>query len=251
MQSSRLIKVLALLSSREKELFKQFVVSPYFNQHQKTIALLDIIFDEIEKIHPNLEKAKVFKKLFPKEIYDEQKLQNTMSYLMRLYHRFLAIQNFEEHELTEQLHTVQKALKINNLEIFTNRSKLLEKHLQKYPTQDNEYYLLQYQYQDLLREYTINHVSRVEQSTGQNTMDYLDYFYISEKLKYGALLIAHQMIANIEYRFDLLDEIMNHVQNNLVAYAQHPTIVGYYQAIKILKEKESEESYQAFENTTP
>ncbi len=248
MQGSRLVKVLEQLNSREKELFRQFVISPYFNQHQKTIALLTLIFDELDKIHPNLQKEKVFKKLFPKETYEEQKLQNTMSYLMRLYHRFLAIQNFEEQEIVEQLHIVQKAFKINNLEVFTNRSKLLEKNLQKHTQRDSTYYLVQYQYQDLLREYTINYVSRTDQTTGQSTMDHLDYFYISEKLKYGALLITHQMIANIEYRFDLLDEIMKYVSDNFEIYAEHPTIVGYYMAIRIIKEDDSEQAYQKLKN---
>ena len=67
MQQSRLIRAISDLSLRQREQFRQFVVSPYFNQHEKTIALLEIILRELRRKEPQLDREKVFKKLFPKK----------------------------------------------------------------------------------------------------------------------------------------------------------------------------------------
>lgn len=144
MYTSRLVKTIENLSSRQRESFKTFVISPYFNQHEKTIELLELILDELEKPKPQLDRAKVFKRLFPKQTYEEQKIQNVMSYLMRLHHRFLAFQYFEGQQLEEQLSTIQQAYLENQLDIFTNRAKFFDRSIKKRNVLDSHYYFYQY-----------------------------------------------------------------------------------------------------------
>ena len=80
MRQSRLVKRLENLDSRQKEQFSKFVNSPYFNQHDQTSKLLDLIYIALEKQKPaNLEREKIFQKLYPKEKYEEQRLHNVSS----------------------------------------------------------------------------------------------------------------------------------------------------------------------------
>ncbi len=244
MYSSRLIKTLENLPNRQQELFKSFVISPYFNQHDQTIKLLEIILKELDKPKPQLDKGVVFKKLFPKKEYDEQKIHNVMSYLMRLYHRFLAYQQFEEQSLQEQFSTIQQAYSDNQLDVFTNRSKLFERTIEKREVLDGDFYFYQYRYHDLMRDYKINHVSRSDQSSAQKMLNYLDQFYILEKLKHSAMLTAHQMITNTKYEFELLDEVLVHVQSNWNYYQTQPTIAAFYTSLKMLLEEHNPAYYQ-------
>ncbi|MEZ4984547.1 MAG: hypothetical protein R2795_05865 [Saprospiraceae bacterium] len=84
MKESKLIVNIQNLSPKDRQAFRQFVISPYFNQHTKTIELLDYIYNFVDKRPEKLDRKIVFQKLFPKEGYDEQTLFNLMSNLKTL-----------------------------------------------------------------------------------------------------------------------------------------------------------------------
>ena len=98
MRESRLVRQIEELSSREQERFRLFVESPYFNKHKKTSQLLSAILKRLSLKRKKLSKEEIFAHLFPKEAFDDQRLHNVMSYLKRLYFRFLSIRYFEEQE---------------------------------------------------------------------------------------------------------------------------------------------------------
>ena len=95
-----------------------------------------------------------------------------------------------------------------------------------------------------MRDYKINNVSRYDQSSAQEMLNYLDQFYIAEKLKHSALLTAHQMITNTQYEFELLDEVLTHVELKWDYYKTQPTIAAYYTILKMLLDEYSHEYYQ-------
>ena len=103
MQDSKLIKNLIDLPNKSRSRFKTYVNSPYFNQHTKTIQLLDYIYKHLDKRPKKLDRQMTFKKLFPGQKYDEQLLFNTMSSLKKLLHGFLAQQHYEAQNFTEDL----------------------------------------------------------------------------------------------------------------------------------------------------
>ncbi len=49
MEQSRLIKYIQELAPKERERFREFVLSPYFNQHKKTTELLEVVLDQLDK----------------------------------------------------------------------------------------------------------------------------------------------------------------------------------------------------------
>ena len=128
MEQSRLIKTIVELNTREREQFSLFVSSPYYNLHKKTTEFLDIILKQLQigKLEL-LEKEKIFRKLFPKDPYDEQKIHNLMSGLRKLLLRFLALQQYECKENVEEIFAMEWAYKRNQFELLTNRAKQLEK----------------------------------------------------------------------------------------------------------------------------
>ena len=135
MQQSKLVRYIRELPAKKRERFRQFVSSPYFNQHQKTTEMLEYIIKQIERSNPKLEREEVFKHLFPREKYQEQKLHNIMSYLKKQYHRFLAIQYFEEQDFSEPISTLEAAFESNQFDLLKNRAKQLEKMMQNHKNQ--------------------------------------------------------------------------------------------------------------------
>ncbi|MEM8525530.1 MAG: hypothetical protein AAGG68_12890 [Bacteroidota bacterium] len=244
MRQSRLVKRLENLDSRQKEQFSKFVNSPYFNQHDKTSKLLDLIFIALEKQKPsNLEREKIFQKLYPREEFEEQRLHNVMSYLMRLYHRFLAVQRFEEQEFEESVSTLEQAFKDSELDVFTNRSKLFEKTTKEHSTPDTNYHYALFRYHTLRREYRVNNIKRADEESGRQWVKALDDYYILEKLQQSCTLRAHEMIMNTNYDFTLSDTIMNYVLDNWKSYESHPTIAAYYNVLNMLNDINNPKHY--------
>ncbi|MEM9888416.1 MAG: hypothetical protein AAF849_21155 [Bacteroidota bacterium] len=244
MRQSRLIKRLESLDHRARDRFSKFVNSPYFNQHDKTIQLLNLIFIAFEKEKPALlTRERIFNKLFPKESFEEQRLQNVMSYLMRLYHRFLAYEKIEAQDFAEPLATLEEAYHSNQLDVFTNRSKLFERTLKDHPKPDDNYYYHTFRYYDLKRDYVVSHINSADQKSGQQLIHALDDFYIISKLRQACHLKAHEWIVNANYDFTFLKHIESHIAANEDRYKDAPTIIAYYTIVKMLDDIENPSHY--------
>ncbi len=244
MNQSRLVKSLEKLSNREKELFHDFVISPYFNQHEKTIELLSLILEELPKASPQLSRMSIFQRLFPKKKYDEQKLHNVMSYLMRLFHRFLAFQQFEGTIFEEQLSTIEKSYTDSRWDMFKNRSKFFERTAKQYKKLDSEYHHAQYRYHYMMGKYKNNHISRSDTKTFQGMLHHLDNYYVLEKLKQSCELTAHQMIMNTTYDFGFLDDLLKYMDRHWEFYEKHATIASYYTILRMLNEDDNPRYYK-------
>src|SRR5438876_8729788 len=96
MQKSSLISVLKSLTEGEFKQLERFVLSPFFNR-QRNVARL---FEVLKKYYPlyasnALKKERVFKKLYPGEKYNDEKLRNLISDLLSLSLKFLAYTKME------------------------------------------------------------------------------------------------------------------------------------------------------------
>lgn len=200
--SSKIVRYIQQLSAKDRERFYLFVSSPYFNQHDKTRELLDLILEKIENVGQILDREKIYKRLFPREAFDEQKLHNVMSYLKKLYNRFLAQQHYEKQPFREQLYTLEAAYDMNALDILLNRAKVLEKAFEQQSYQDNNFHYTNYRFHTKLGYYSS--VDRSKSQTLQKMMDHLDRFYLIEKLRNGCHLIANMMLVNTTYDLGFL-----------------------------------------------
>ncbi|MFK7936515.1 MAG: hypothetical protein AB8G22_23575 [Saprospiraceae bacterium] len=240
MQQSRLVKYILGMSSREQDLFQQFIHSPYFNQHEKTTHLLDYILKAKSK---NLTKEQVYKKLFPRKPYDEQILYNTMSYLMKLYHRFLAFQYFEKQPFREQLYTIEAAYQNRQFDLFKNRANQLEKSLDKYHIKDSQTYFVRYRLNYLQGMYKTENHNRANTTHFQVMLDNFDKYYLAEKLHHSCNLTGQMLVMNTEYNLYFLEDLMTYLQKNWTAYQKEPAIAGFYTILKMLRDTESDEHY--------
>lgn len=228
MENSRLVRYIRELTPKQREKFRQLVVSPYFNQHQKTIELLDILLKEIDRAKPALSKKQVFKALFSRRPYDEQQLHNIMSYLKKLYHKFLAYSYFEERTFQEEVMTLEAAYEGNQFDLLKNRGKQLEKQLSRHAYQDSDYYLADYRLHNLVGYYGAQYEDRSKSSVFQRMLDSLDRYFIIEKLRNSCHLTANMIIQNTHFDFRFLDELLLHIEENWSIYESDKAVILYY-----------------------
>ncbi len=243
MEQSRLIKYISALDSREQDRFRQFVHSPYFNQHEKTTELLEIILAAQGKSAKHLERSSVFRKLFPREAYDEQKLHNHMSYLMKLYHRFLAVEYMEGTPFLQELFTMEQAYAKFQFDLMNNRGQQLNKKLQSTSHRDADFHYVSHRLHHLSGYHRAMFIDRSQSKSLQQMLDHFDYYYLAVKLKDCCHLTANMILMNTHYAFPLLEPMLDHIKENWKVYRQEPSIELYYNILMSLREEHDPQYY--------
>lgn len=244
MHQSRLVQHIRELPTKKRERFRQFVHSPYFNQHEKTIALLEYILKKLNSRPSALSKERVHKALFKGEPFSEQQLYNVMSYLNKLYYRFMAAEYTEKLRYREALFTLEEAFDNHQFDIMTNRGKQLKKKLKKDPIHDSEYFHTSYRLNHALGYYSGTYFDRAETNTFQNMLDELDKYYLLEKLRNCCHLTANSLILNTSYNFRMLEELLAYLTDNWPDYHQERSIVLYYTALMSMRDEQNPKHYR-------
>lgn len=248
MQQSRIIKFIRELTPRERERFHQFVQSPYFNQHEKTNQLLDLILAHMAQSAEEPDRQLLFASLFPGQEYEEQKLHNVMSYLKRQFHRFLAYEYLEEHPVEEQLLTLESAYDNAHFDLLVNRARQLEKNLSQTAFSNSQYHYARYRLNYLLGYYGGDFVDRSESGALQRMSDHLDRYFIVEKLRNSCHLTANMMLLNSHYDLGLLEELLRYVNQHWDRFKDDLGVRLYHTILMSLREEHEPGHYLDMKN---
>ncbi|MEZ4883784.1 MAG: hypothetical protein R3E32_03520 [Chitinophagales bacterium] len=244
MYKSKPISILKTFTNKELKKLGEYIASPFFNKNQAVIDL----FLLLKKYHPDyegigLQREKVFRKLFGKSKYEEQKLRYLMSDLTKLMEGFLIHEHF-----TQNQHSCAHSL----LEIYTQRKleKYFQTTLQNYQNQlDNnaikniKHYLNAYQIDEAKFIFHSSLSNRPNGTDIKGILDNLDIFYIANKLKYSSELYNAQNILSLDFDTPLL---LNEIRQKFEAedhLHQEPVIAIYHQILLTLLERETIQHY--------
>ncbi|MGH1435785.1 MAG: hypothetical protein ACRBG0_15170 [Lewinella sp.] len=244
MQDSKLIKNISDLPAKARQRFKVYVNSPYFNQHEKTIVLLDYIYKYLGTNKKKLAREVVFKKLFPGETYSEQLLFNTMSSLKKLLHGFLAQQRYEEQDFVEDLFLLESTYYNNQFDLLKNRAKQLDRKMNKHPYQDAQHYYTQFKYLNVMAYYKNQHEDRNKANLLQQLTDKLDRYFMLEKLRHSCQLTAHEILSNSQFDYSFLDELITYYLKEKDRFEEDTSIHLYYTILMSLRDDDNPAYYQ-------
>jgi len=245
MQKSKLIFTLQTLSVKELQQFELYVASPFFNQNKRLIALLKILKKYAPTFsHRNLTKEKVYKKLFPKQSYHDQKMRDEMSHLFGLLKDFLAQLEFRdvEQELGN-LWLLRQLRKRKAFHVFQLELNSFDRKLSKSPTQDAKYYYTQYLVSNISNQvYGQKQIRDLNQSI-QQKLDYFDIYYLYIKLRESCEMLNRKQILNVQYELRMIPELLSFLEQEDNPYMKVAGIRIYYQILYMLMEGDKEEHY--------
>lgn len=242
--ASKIIDQLLHLSAAEKRKFLSFVASPYLNKHEKTVELVSLILEREDARVIMEDHAYLFSIIFPDTPFQEQLLHNLLSYLKKLYHKFVALEQLNSHNFIEELYALEYSYANNQWDFFINRSKALSKTLSKTSQKDAQYHFTNYKLNSLLGYHQSAFFDRTKTVHFQAMMDHLDLFFLQEKLKHSCHLKANMDIANTQYELRLLDQIIIFLESEDGHYLDDPIISLYYTIYKTMEKDLSEPYYQ-------
>ena len=246
MIKNNLIDLLKSFSKKEMTRFYEFVQSPYHNKHQEVQALVRYL----HKIYPQFtpkkcQREKVFKQLFPKKTHDQAALALLFTYAFRLAKEFLAIEKYKGQEERESLYLLTALRQKNQSTIYEKQVLKAKKKLDNATFKGSPFYWEQYalaKETDLYFEPRSRNASLVGI---QEKQAFLDYFYLSEKLKDACESEVRRQILRVESEVQFIAPILASLENDWERYENIPPIAVYYHLYRLITEEDTAQYYQA------
>ncbi len=249
MHQNRLLDHLRRLTRREMTRFRAFVFSPYFNKHEGVRVLVD----HLNRYYPHfdaaaLDRRRLFQVCFPGEAYDYARLAVLFTYAMRLLEQFFAQEGLAGNPGAQPL-VLLRALRHRRFDRTYER--VLKKslsELEKQPLRNAAFLQQRFQLADEADAY---YTLAAEKNQGAHLHDkeqYLDYFYLAEKLRDACELMVRRRIVKLDHHNDLLDAVLREVDQRPEHYRQVPAVAMYHQLYRLITRGRPED-YEAVRAT--
>ena len=248
MQKTNLLAYLKQFSKRDWREFQKFIRSPYFNQREDVVLMLDYIQKQFQPFRPaSLDRKLVFKKVFPHQQFDEKQLRHTTSFLLKNLKKYLAYSAFEADEIQSQQYLCS-ALRKRRMDFFFEKEIINSyKTLAQTPFRDSDFHLKKYQ---LGMEEAVHTMPqrRSGEMNFQKISDQLNISFISSILRLSCNIQSHKTISGQVYDLKLLPDVLKTLDQGL--YLEFPSISLYYYCYRTIEDLEqnnivsSEENFQ-------
>lgn len=256
MLNRKLLEVLKLLNSREREKFRLFLQSPYFNHRSNATDLLRlyerILTYNVEDEHPNLSKAIVTLEFFPtKPFVEGQKgpIDALASDLFSLVKRFMAQSAFEEKDLEfEEGMALAKVYRRYEMEErFWHLIMALRKSLQGSKLRDADYFQRRFHLEVEAGAFeTLN--NRFEDAVNlADSIRNLDINYAINKMELLCVLSYQQKLSQ-KVDFDVFAPLTQAVLQLSAEYQGISQYEIYRLVFQLIQQPEDDEAFSKFEH---
>lgn len=237
MLHTKLIRLFRALSKVERNRLERFVGSPYHNTHTDVKTLLAYLL-----ITPRPTQEEAHAHVFPDAPYNDTKLRNTQSYLLKLLEKFLVYEHLEQDPVayTQSLLPLyrQRGLNKGFQSTLRNSSRLLEQQ----PHRSVRYHYRSFRLQQEQFLYAEDD-RRLEDKNIQEVLDSFDIYYVTMKLRYGITALSHQNVYNVQYHLGMMDALLAEIEAR--EWLSIPSVAAYYYSYKLFTSTEDEGDYPA------
>ena len=243
MYGSKLIDVLKTLTPAAWKELELFLASPYFNRNQDLLRLAVLLRKESPTFkEERIDRYLLFAKLFPDEAAEDKVIRQHMSGLLKLVERFLGMKLYESENLLVESHILKACEDRDLKKHYRHHRRQLEKKTEGHPFRDERYYYYKFIQADLDTQYVHRKRKRSYDHNLQETVDYLDDFYLITKLRLTCELINRQNILSATYDIRLVDELLNYLQG--YDFEKIPAMEIYFRILKILTASDTHPHFQ-------
>lgn len=246
MQKSHLISILKTFSKKEIREFRKWVNSPAHNLREDVILLFEYLMEDKHLYKDELlSKEYVFRRLLPKERFDDAKIRQAMHFLMKAVEEFLIFQELLEDNVRAK-RTLASVYRKRKLEkAFQKNIKLVQQLQEQHPYRNSAYFRNDY----LIQQEQYIYLSKLQRTTKlnlQDVSDSLDLTFLTDKLRQSSFMLSHQRVYKTKYNIGLFESILEYVRTKKLL--DIPAVAIYYHCCMSLLEKEDESHFQNLKN---
>ena len=251
MKNSNLVQLFCLFNLRERNRFRDFVFSPFFNKNKKIQLLCDLMLKHSPNYEdPALEKPDLYRQIFEEENYNELRLNNVISDLLQLGYRFLSMLHFEKKEGLNKNFVLEELLEREQTDLVKKVSRSFSQKLEKTQYHNYEHHQDQYLYHDKMVRYHLSTKMRASDKHLQEQNDSFDLYYLSNKLRMACDMANRNSTTSGHYQCHFLEELLPYFESNFLNYQDHPSLTIYYRILKLVTDKKEAE-YQYLKTYIP
>lgn len=242
MKNSKLISILKTLTPQAFKRFIDFTHSPYFNKHKGVQSLLLYL----KKFHPHyghpkFDLEKIFKGVWKKEPFSEQKIRNVMTMLTKLLERFLTLEELESRPVYQDyllLHNFHKRYLDKQ---FIYHYQAVQKSQSANKQRDVDYYHDQFLLGEIAYSFDVVKRNRPLATHLTSVIQSFDTYYLANRLKYCCVLLNRSSVVAAADDLLFLDYVLDYVSH--FGTQNSPLIAVYYQLLLTLKEEHQPQHY--------
>ncbi len=249
MTRSKLIELLRNCTTKERNQFKDYLNSPYFNKIERLSCLYGIVLEySPEFADAGLKKEAVFSLLHPKQAYNEYKINNDISDILQHLYDFLALEQIKSNKARVKHFLMQDLLKRELPQHIKRTAKKYEQYHENFPYQNETFFYQAYQFYESQDNFFLYRSERFYDPNLQLKSDHLDYYFLVAKFKIACDMLTRGTVVKADYECKLLEELLL-VYKKKEAYGKIPAIRQYYLAYCMLQEPEKDAAFFDFKNT--
>lgn len=242
MEKSKLLDLLRTFSPREWKSFSAYVASPYFNRNEDLLRWCDWWAGQAPEF-PQAGRDAVWQALFPGSPRDDRQLNHLTSQLLELAEQFVGMEHYRRQGAEKAFHALE-GLSVRGLhKHYRFNAGLLARHIEASPLRDARHFYGLYRLHDLERAHVDRQGLRRLHESAQQAADSLDFFYLTEKLKYACAMLNSQAVTTTPFDLHWLDEIRQAFENKPFP-AEAPGIEVYFRILRLLTRDQADEDFQ-------
>lgn len=224
-------------------------MSPFFNMNEALIRYFDILDKNIRKNKDlsSLENEKVWKKIYPKEPYNDVRFRKLNSDISKHFENFMAVKVMENDQtLTNSLKLrAYKERKISSL--YSGLVSHINTAKKSQINRSADYYLDLFNIEKSifgLHSDAVRKSSSKDPVKGLNIEEIslnLDVFYIAEKLRYYCTILSWKRSYKVDKKIAGIEFILKLAQIPL--FSEYPPIKIYFTISRTISEEDNTEHY--------
>lgn len=238
-------KLFTLINTFTKEEIKEFglfVSSPFFTSGKNyPTEKLVILVNTIIEAYPNLEngnlnRKKIYKKLYGSKPYKDSTIRNLFSDLKELAEGYLKECGAKKNDF-EREHNL--LVELFNRKLDKEFSKQLDYCYKLLESREIncEYYYDRFRTTDYLSFFKGRKLNKNHHEIQDAYRDF-NRFYLIRALQQFILFVNLGNQAKYDFKIPMYKEVMKHIETNINDYAEIPGIIIYYTLIRMLSFKE-------------
>ena len=241
MHSTRLIKLLKSFPHADIRRFLDFVRSPFYNKNKKVIRLAEFVLKYHPEFNPPVfDEEAVFKKLFPGEKYEYQKIKNLLSDLLNLAYNYLRTKPVYFTEFTSELNLIVNLRSLRVLDLHEKILLATEKKLELLKTRDGIYLYNKFLLAD--QRQILNTIKKPNANEGFNETFNAQFELSLLNLLKQYTIMKHVSIENDKkFSLKMYEEVLGYIKKH--SDFENITLKEY-RLIALLLEEKTEEHYR-------
>lgn len=244
MEHSKLLGLLRTFSRHDWNAFTDLVQSPYFNRNPELVRLAAWLRRQAPAF-AEATRAAAWEALFPGVPADPRQINHLMSWLLQLGERYLSLEHYQADTFDADRHTAEALLERGLDKHYRFVAERQQKRLRAETHRNTGHFLHQYQFADL--ELRANDLLAATRNAGdrlQHAADQLDYFYLTEKLKYACTMLNNQAVVSSTYQFHFVEEVRRFVESHPIP-EEAPGVALYFRVYQMLTKENGDADFQA------